>query len=57
LIPKALLPIIYVTGQLGLIALMFQAGRELRGYLNPRLGRTALVISGAGVAIPPVSAP
>lgn len=52
LFPRALLPVIYVGGQLGLIALMFQAGRELRGYLRPGLGRTALAISGAGVAAP-----
>jgi Kef-type K+ transport system membrane component KefB len=52
LFPKALLPVIYVAGQLGLIALMFQAGRELRGYLRPGLGRTASVISGLGVAVP-----
>jgi Kef-type K+ transport system membrane component KefB len=52
LFPKALLPIIYVTGQLGLVALMFQAGRELRSYLRPGLGRTATTISGLGVAVP-----
>jgi Kef-type K+ transport system membrane component KefB len=52
LFPKALLPIVYVAGQLGLVALMFQAGRELRGYLRPGLGRTASMISGLGVAVP-----
>jgi Kef-type K+ transport system membrane component KefB len=52
LFPKALLPIIYVAGQLGLVALMFQAGRELRGYVKPGLGRTAATISGLGVAVP-----
>jgi Kef-type K+ transport system membrane component KefB len=52
LFPKALLPIIYVAGQLGLAALMFQAGRELRGYLRPGLGRTAATISGLGVTVP-----
>jgi Kef-type K+ transport system membrane component KefB len=52
LFPKALLPIIYVAGQLGLVALMFQAGRELRSYLRPGLGRTASTISGLGVAVP-----
>jgi len=52
LFPKALLPVLYVAGQLGLIALMFQAGHELRGYLKPGLGRTALAISGAGIAAP-----
>jgi hypothetical protein len=35
LFPKALLPVIYVAGQLGLVALMFQADRELRSYLRP----------------------
>jgi Kef-type K+ transport system membrane component KefB len=52
LFPKALLPIIYVAGQLGLVALMFQAGRELRSYLRPGLGRTASIISSLGVAVP-----
>lgn len=52
LFPEALLPIIYVTGQLGLVALMFAAGRELRSYLRPGLGRTASTISGLGVAVP-----
>jgi Kef-type K+ transport system membrane component KefB len=52
LFPKALLPVIYVAGQLGLVALMFLAGRELRGYLRPGLGRTALTISGVGVLVP-----
>jgi Kef-type K+ transport system membrane component KefB len=52
LFPKALLPVIYVAGQLGLAALMFQAGRELRGYLRPGLGRTAGTISGLGVTVP-----
>jgi Kef-type K+ transport system membrane component KefB len=52
LFPTALLPVIYVAGQLGLVALMFQAGRELRGYLKPGLGRTALTISGVGVTVP-----
>jgi Kef-type K+ transport system membrane component KefB len=52
LFPKALLPIIYVTGQLGLVALMFQAGRQLRGYLRPGLGAAASVISGLGVTVP-----
>jgi Kef-type K+ transport system membrane component KefB len=52
LFPKALLPVIYVTGQLGLAALMFQAGRELRSYLRPGLGRAAATISGVGVAVP-----
>jgi Kef-type K+ transport system membrane component KefB len=52
LFPQALLPVINVAGQLGVAALMFQAGRELRNYLAPRLGRTAATISGVGVAVP-----
>ena len=52
LFPKALLPLIYVTGQLGLVALMFQAGRELRSHLKPGLGKTAATISALGVAVP-----
>jgi K+:H+ antiporter len=55
LFPKALLPVIYVAGQLGLVALMFQAGRELRSYLRPGLGRTAFTISSLGVAVPPAA--
>jgi Kef-type K+ transport system membrane component KefB len=52
LFPKALLPVIYVAGQVGLVALMFGAGRELRSYLRPGLGRTASLISAVGVGIP-----
>jgi Kef-type K+ transport system membrane component KefB len=52
LFPKALLPVIYAAGQLGLAALMFQAGRELRGYVRPGLGRAASVISGLGIMVP-----
>jgi Kef-type K+ transport system membrane component KefB len=52
LFPTALLPTLYVAGQLGLVALMFQAGRELRSYLRRGLGRTASTISGVGVAVP-----
>jgi len=52
LFPKALLPVIYVAGQLGLAALMFAAGRELRSYLRPGLGRAASTISSLGVAVP-----
>ncbi len=52
LFPAALLPVIYVAGQLGLVALMFTAGRELRAHLRPGLGRAAATISGVGVVIP-----
>jgi len=52
LFPKALLPVIYVAGQLGLVALMFGAGRHLREHLRPGLGRSASAISLIGVAIP-----
>jgi len=55
LFPKDLLPVIYVAGQLGLVALMFQAGRELRGYLRPGLGRAALTVSSLGVVVPLVA--
>lgn len=55
LFPKGLLPILYVTGQLGLVALMFQAGRELRGYLKPGLGRSAATVSLFGVLTPLVA--
>jgi Kef-type K+ transport system membrane component KefB len=52
LFPRALLPVIYVAGQLGLVALMFHAGRELRRYLRPGLGASAATISALGVAAP-----
>jgi Kef-type K+ transport system membrane component KefB len=55
LFPRALLPVIYVAGQLGLVALMYQAGRELRGYLRPGLGRSASTISLLGVTVPLVA--
>jgi len=52
LFPGALRPVLYVAGQVGLVTLMYQAGRELRMYLKRGLAGTAAVVSGAGVAVP-----
>jgi len=52
LFPQALRPTLYVVGQLGLVTLMFQAGRELRTYLQRNLAGTAGTISAFGVAAP-----
>jgi len=52
LFPQSLRPMLYVAGQIGLVALMFQAGRELRAYLSRGLALTAGTISAFGVACP-----
>lgn len=52
LFPQALRPTLYVVGQLGLATLMFQAGRELRGYLHRKMASTAGTISVFGIAAP-----
>jgi Kef-type K+ transport system membrane component KefB len=52
LFPTALRPILYVAGQIGLVALMYQAGRELRMFLKRGLASTAAVVSGAGIVVP-----
>ena len=52
LFPAAIHPVIYVAGQIGLIALMYQAGRELRTYLSRALAGRAGTISVFGTAVP-----
>jgi Kef-type K+ transport system membrane component KefB len=52
LFPAALRPVLYVAGQIGLVTLMFQAGRELRSYLRRGLAGTATAVSAAGVLVP-----
>jgi len=52
LFPTALHPVLYVAGQVGLVTLMYQAGRELRMYLKRGLASTAAVVSCAGILVP-----
>lgn len=50
--PTELKPVLYVAGQIGLVALMFHAGYEFRAHANRGLAGTAVTVSAAGVAIP-----
>jgi Kef-type K+ transport system membrane component KefB len=52
LFPSALLPMLYVAGQIGLVAFMFQAGHEFRSYLDRGIAGTAAAVSAAGIALP-----
>src|SRR3954469_266475 len=52
LFPTALRPVLYVAGQIGLVTLMYQAGRELRTFLGRGLAATALAVSSAGIVVP-----
>lgn len=52
LFPAALKPVLYVAGQVGLVAFMFQAGHEFRSYLDRTIARTAAAVSGAGIVAP-----
>ncbi len=52
LFPDGLRPVLYVAGQIGLVTLMFQAGRELRAYLGRGLAGTATAVSAAGIVVP-----
>lgn len=52
LFPAALKPLIYVAGQIGLAALMVQAGHEFKSHLQRGVGRSAAAISAAGVSVP-----
>jgi Kef-type K+ transport system membrane component KefB len=52
LFPAALKPILYVSGQIGLVAFMFQAGHEFKSQLHRGVGRTAAAVSAAGVTAP-----
>lgn len=54
LFPAALKPVLYVAGQIGLVAFMFQAGYEFRSHLNRGIARTAAVVSSAGIVVPVV---
>ncbi|MFD4507097.1 cation:proton antiporter [Streptomyces sp. NPDC058457] len=50
--PPELKPVLYVAGQIGLVALMFGAGYEFRAHAGRGLAGTAVAISSAGVGIP-----
>ncbi|MER7787080.1 cation:proton antiporter [Streptomyces sp. NPDC097640] len=50
--PPELTPVLYVAGQIGLVALMFHAGYEFRAHAGRGLAGPAVAISSAGVAIP-----
>lgn len=52
LFPTALKPVLYVAGQIGLVAFMFQAGHEFRSHLDRHIARAALAVSGAGIVVP-----
>ncbi|MGW0820297.1 cation:proton antiporter [Streptomyces sp. NPDC002845] len=50
--PPDLKPVLYVAGQIGLVALMFHAGYEFRAHAGRQLAGTAVAVSSAGVLIP-----
>src|ERR671931_20176 len=50
--PAELKPVLYVAGQIGLVALMFHAGYEFRAHANRGLACTAVAVSAAGVTVP-----
>jgi Kef-type K+ transport system membrane component KefB len=52
LFPAALRPLLYVAGQIGLVAFMFQVGHEFRAHLARGLARTAAAVSAAGTVVP-----
>jgi Kef-type K+ transport system membrane component KefB len=52
LFPAALKPLLYVAGQIGLVAFMFQAGYEFRSHLDRGVVRTAAAVSAAGIVVP-----
>jgi Kef-type K+ transport system membrane component KefB len=52
LFPAALKPVLYVAGQIGLVAFMFQAGHEFSSHLNRGIARTAAAVSSAGILTP-----
>ncbi|MEU4238367.1 cation:proton antiporter [Actinoplanes sp. NPDC026619] len=52
LFPPALIPVLYVVGQVGLVLFMFQAGYAFAGHRVPRLAGTAGAVSLAGVTVP-----
>ncbi|MEU6554434.1 cation:proton antiporter [Streptomyces sp. NPDC046915] len=50
--PAELKPVLYVAGQIGLVALMFHAGYEFRAHASRGLVGTAAAVSAAGATIP-----
>ena len=52
LFPTALKPVLYVAGQIGLVAFMFQAGHEFRSHLDKHIARAAAAVSAAGIVAP-----
>jgi Kef-type K+ transport system membrane component KefB len=50
--PSALLPVLYVVGQIGLVLYMFQTGYAFMSHRQGRLAGTAGTISAAGVTVP-----
>jgi Kef-type K+ transport system membrane component KefB len=50
--PPALLPVLYVVGQVGLVLYMFQAGYAFTSHRTGRLAGTAGAVSLAGVTVP-----
>ncbi|MGW7596133.1 cation:proton antiporter, partial [Streptomyces rubiginosohelvolus] len=50
--PPELTPVLYVAGQIGLVALMFHAGYEFRAHAGKGLAGTAVTVSSAGVVVP-----
>jgi Kef-type K+ transport system membrane component KefB len=50
--PAALLPVLYVVGQVGLVLYMFQAGYAFTSHRTGRLAGTAGTVSLAGVTVP-----
>jgi Kef-type K+ transport system membrane component KefB len=50
--PPALLPVLYVVGQIGLVLYMFQAGYAFTSHRTDRLAGTAGAVSLAGVTVP-----
>jgi Kef-type K+ transport system membrane component KefB len=50
--PPALLPVLYVVGQIGLVLYMFQAGYAFTSNRTGRLAGTAGTVSLAGVTVP-----
>jgi Kef-type K+ transport system membrane component KefB len=50
--PPALLPVLYVVGQIGLVLYMFQTGYAFMSHRTGRLAGTAATVSAAGVTVP-----
>ncbi|WP_328875642.1 cation:proton antiporter [Streptomyces sp. NBC_00287] len=50
--PDDLKPVLYVAGQIGLVALMFNAGYEFRAHAGRGLVKSAVAVSSAGVLVP-----